>query len=435
MFRLQAVFRELARGQYARHGLFAFVAVMSVNVANYVFQAVASRLLGIAQFGEVAALLAMVNLATVPGFVALMIVARSAAEYHALQDHARLRRLVDTFAFQGVLLGAVLAAVIIALERRIAEYLRIADTHAVFAAALFVAGSSIVPAFRGTLQGVSDFRGFLVSNAVEGFGRAAFGIAAIAAGFGVAGAIGGLALATVPAMLASWLLLLPRLRVRPERLRLPFMRIVQTVGGVTASTACMLMLSGADVIFVKHYFDAESAGIYGAINLIGRIVFFGLSFVPQVVLPSAAGRAARGLSATSVLMKAQLVALVLGSVGIAAALAIPNVLIRVVAGPAYSVGSVYLASYVAAMMVLSMANVAATFNVAVHDFRYLIVMVPLTIAEVGGFIVFHDSLAQVITVVATIAALVLIGTLALTPRHATAGFTPPTAAEDHSQVH
>ena len=65
------------------------------------------------------------------------------------------------------------------------------------------------------------------------------------------------------------------------------------------STLCLTVLGYANQPMVKHFLPAHEAGLYGAASLAGKIVLYGLSFVPLLILPKAAARAARGQSLRS----------------------------------------------------------------------------------------------------------------------------------------
>ncbi len=45
------------------------------------------------------------------------------------------------------------------------------------------------------------------------------------------------------------------------------------------------LLSVADVLIIKHYFDAETTGLYSGIATIARIIFFVTASISGVLLP------------------------------------------------------------------------------------------------------------------------------------------------------
>ena len=320
---MRSVIRRLFGDDLIQHSSLVFAAVIAVNAGNYFFQVVASRILDVREFGALVALITLANLLTIPAWVVLTTLARMVAEYHSTEERGQVRRLVDLSVIVCVGLGTAMALAIALSANLISRYLRIPDENAIYATALFIGLSTVIVAFRGPLQGLQAFKGSFFSSAVDGAARAVFGVGGVMLGFGVRGVMWGLAMSTIPTLLASRMALANKIRVAPARLGLALSRVVHTIGGVTVFTVCFLVLSGVDVIIVKHFFDPRTAGLYGALSLIGRIVYFALTFVSQIVLPAAANRIRHSTSPLPVLARGLALVAIAGACALLVSMAVP----------------------------------------------------------------------------------------------------------------
>src|SRR5580700_9510597 len=87
--------RRVLRSDFVRHGLIVFASSTLVNLFNYIFHFFMSRRLGVVDYGALASIFAGLVIVSVPAAILTMVVVRYAAEFKALSDFARLRRLGD----------------------------------------------------------------------------------------------------------------------------------------------------------------------------------------------------------------------------------------------------------------------------------------------------------------------------------------------------
>jgi O-antigen/teichoic acid export membrane protein len=151
---------------------------------------------------------------------------------------------------------------------------------------------------RGVLQGRLKFNSLAITFVIEMVVRVGVAIALVQLGFGVTGATVGLTASFV----ATWLavrMLTPRSAAgRPDRSELG--DLITYAGPVVVLLVGQIIINNGDVLVVKRFFDPTEAGIYAAVALIGRAVFF-LSWsavtalFPAVAQRDEAGEASGGL--------------------------------------------------------------------------------------------------------------------------------------------
>jgi len=183
----------------------------------------------------------------------------------------------------------------------------------------------------------------------------------------------------------------------------------------------MAALQSADVIAGRHYLDATTAGLYAAVSLSGRVVFFATASLTYFMFPIFSERQDRGSDGRGSLAAGLAVVAVVSSVIVGVYFLAPGVLIQSLFGARFGVAGHYIgwmgiafglygAGYLAAMYLLSQGRHAG-----------LLILGCAVLLQLAGLYVFHASIARVISVqmavfAATAASLIAI---ALTTRPGT----------------
>ena len=377
-----------------------FVSSMTVNGLNYVFHVLMTRKLGVDSYGELYTLLAVLTLFAVPTTVVTMIVVRYAAEFRAVDDHARLGALATWTLRRTALAAVLIIALGFALQGPLSAYLRLTDSRSIVALAAVLALSIVCPTLRGILQGIEAFREFATATMIDGFGRVVLGIGFVYAGFGVKGALAGQAGAMIFGALYTWLALRARVRLVDGPLRLDLRRLARTSAGIGTAMLALSVLGFADLLLVKHFFSPYEAGLYSAVSLVGKVLFFVIGFVPTIVLPKATARVARGESPVSVVLQAGVTMAALCAAGLGILFFVPDFAVRVMSGRAFLGAVPYVFVYGVAMSMLGGVTVVVNYKIGLHRFDFLLPLVAVAILEPAAITLDHASLWDVVRIVA-----------------------------------
>lgn len=404
--------QRFVRSEFIRHGLLVFGASQVVNVFGYLFHFVMLRKLGVIQYGALSSLFAGLTVASVPSTILTMIVVKFTAEFKAVGDLPKVRRLHERMLAATALCGLGVFTLGWLARDEIAGYLRIGDSAPVVATTAILSMYLMLPSARAVLQGIEDFKRFAISIAIEGAGKAFFGIALVLAGFQLTGAIAGYAVASCISLLYATAAVRRQLKFLPRvSLLLDVRRIVVTTGGVTAGILGLVVLSQLDILLVKHFFSGRDAGIYGATSVVARMLFFLVSFIPQVLLPKAISRAASGRSPRRLLAYAAALTLLLSLCGLGVFLVFSGALVAKMASPGFHDAAGYVFRYGIAMSILAAFTLVATYKMGLHRFDFVIPLWMGTLAEILTITFFHASLMQVITIITVGHAAVLAASL------------------------
>ena len=299
-------------------------------------------------------------------------------------------------------LAALLALVLVGSVPGLVLFLHLGSAAPVLWLALALAPTPLLFAVQGLLQGRERF-GALAAVMVAGAGvKLAIGLALVAAGLGVSGAMAGVAAGGILAALAGLRLAAPGVggAVGPEP------GWWREVGGATTGLLGLFLLANLDVLLARHYLDRAAAGRYALGAVVAKIAFWAPQFVVTIVFPRLVGGAdPRRLVGRS--------ALVIGGFGglLAAALAMAALagLAVPVLGAGYAGLGPLLPLFAALGTGLALVQLLLFEGIATRDRRMgraVAVALVAEVALVAGPL--HGSVGQVagaaLAVVATLAA-------------------------------
>jgi O-antigen/teichoic acid export membrane protein len=259
---------------------------------------------------------------------------------------------------------------------------------------------------RGTLQGRLRFAPLAVTFLVEMTVRLSVGSGLVLLGMGVDGATAGLALSLV----AAWVTVM---LFRPGHSRAR--RIIEAgpvdaspgtstdLAGVRAYAAFVsvllvgqMVINNSDVLIAKASLAPFDAGLYSAVALIGRAVFYLSWSVATVVFPVVALRHAKGESGHRVLAGGIVAVLGIGSACVVGALLFGGPVLGVVLGPEYSGLSGSLAVYALATTLFAVASLIASQHLATGRIRESWVVLAGAGLQIVLLLLWHNSIAQLI---------------------------------------
>jgi O-antigen/teichoic acid export membrane protein len=411
--------RGIARLQgniMVRQGVLVFAATMVLNLGGFAFHAVASRRIGVVDYGILYALISASTILAVPASLAAPVIARFAAEFRVLHDDRHIRRLVvDIVRFFGVL-GLAYLTVSTLVMRSAGAFLH-APGWSVPLVALIGGTLLLSGVLRAVAQGTQDFAGFARSCIADGISKFAGVLVLTAVGFALFGGVVGFFCGAIGGAVAIAMTLFARYgAVADCTIHYDWRRIAVSGLGAAAITLAGALIGSADVILVKHFFDADQAGIYSAASLGGKVLLYFVGFVPTILLPQATERHVRGERTRDALMMSVGTLLVISVAGLIGLKFFGIVLLHALVGHAFDGAEPLLLPYSIAMMFLALSSVLGSYGIATHRIAFaapLLLGVVGTLAAVGFA---HGSLEQVVHVVAignAVTALAVAGTLGL----------------------
>jgi O-antigen/teichoic acid export membrane protein len=293
--------------------------VIAANVIALVFTIVFARVLGASDYGSLAALMSAFIILMVPGSALQIAVAREVSASLAAGDGragAGVRRWVGR-----LLLGTVaLALVAIPLRGVLAAVLNVDQEWAAAAVPLTAMLWMLLCVERGALQGFQRYKVVAWSIVGETGARLAFGLLLVGVGLGVTGAFLGTALSLVAIALA---LAVPLFQRVPHAEGTALLELLAGAWAPVLGLTLLFALQEVHVIVVKHEVDGDTAGAYAVAAVAAKAIIWVAVGLGMYLLPEATRRVRSGEDARSILLR---------TLGLIGAVAVPMVLVYAVAG-------------------------------------------------------------------------------------------------------
>jgi O-antigen/teichoic acid export membrane protein len=370
-----------------------------VTLLNFGYNVAIARMLGPAGFGHAAAAVTLLISALTLSFqlVCAKLVARSESLRAGAAVYAGLLRRAWLF---GISLGSIL----LLGSGVVAHYLNLPSSSEVVLLAMGIAFYVPLGAKRGGMQGVCAFGRLSWNFILEAVARFGVALVLVSAGFGVNGAVAAI---PVSVLLAYFLPAVPEeLKVLPNYVRSAPIRegmqaIVFFVGQV--------VINNVDVLLVKHFFQPDTAGLYAAVALVGRVVYFASWSVVSAMFPITASSKTEDESPSIVAVPLLLV-LGISVVFVVALTFIPDTVLRTVFGSQFNTASIspLLSLYAAATGIYALSVVLITFEMSRRIANTGWLQLLFSGAIVVGIYVFHGDLYEVVMVQLVLMVLMLV---------------------------
>jgi glycosyltransferase involved in cell wall biosynthesis/O-antigen/teichoic acid export membrane protein len=307
------------------------VATAAVNVSNFLFHIVVSRLLGPAHYGAVGAILSILSLMAVPVGAAQLAVTQAVIGHTNNGEAFSLAKLIWRAMLVGIFAMLVFAALIPTTD----GFIHINSPLPLLLVGVWIPLAIVGAVLQGALIGEYRFRAVAFATFVGGGPiRLLFGAGMVEAGFGVTGAI----VATVvgQAFLTGSLLFSARHKIR----RQPTGSVVRTsrrdmtlsitsIGSYTA-------LLGVDTFLARHVFTATVSGQYAAGAIAAHIALFVPGAIIAVTFPHMASGEGTSLTSRKAFMQALKFTALLGSLTAVVLAVFSSLVVHVLFGSRYN---------------------------------------------------------------------------------------------------
>lgn len=361
-----------------------------VSVLNFSYNVAVARLLGPAGFGHAAVAITLLMFVSCITLSFQLVCAKLVARNDILEAKAAVyTRLLRNSWIVGLAVGAGLTA----SAGAVARYLNLPSPWMVVVLAVGFTFYVPLGARRGGMQGMCSFRRLASSYIAEALLKFVAAVLLVEAGFD---AIGAIAAISASVMLAYFVPVPRELKTRtdttmPASLREGVQAVVFFVGQV--------VISNTDVLLVKHFFPPETAGLYAARALVGRLVYFASWMVVSAMFPISA--AAKAEEPSKNILAVPIVFVLAISGGFVVLLsAFPHLVLGVVFGEGFTGrgldGLLPLCAAMAGVYSLSVVLIAYEMSRRIANTGWW--QLGVSAAIVAGIHLFHRTLREVVLV-------------------------------------
>ncbi|HWC16657.1 MAG TPA: oligosaccharide flippase family protein [Terriglobales bacterium] len=368
-----------------------------VSALNFGFNVIIARLLGPALFSQAAAIVTMLMLLSCISLSFQMVCAKFVARNENPSAKAAVYKRISRQAWQW---GAVLALVLAVAQKPITDYLRMPNSWVIAILAIGMAFYNQLGVKRGNMQGWCEFPSLSWNYVFEAASKLAIAILLVELGYGVFGVVGALSASIIAAVLLPG----PRKHVQHEPTgeeHLAVECIPASFGeGMQAIVFFVgqVIINNVDIILVKHFFDAERAGLYAAIALVGRLLYFASWQVVSAMFPvsAAAGEKEHGKAHVLGLPLLIVSAMCIGFILVLAIF--PGFIMHIVFGEGFQTADSLLSLYAMSTALYALAMVLITYEMSRKIANTGWLQLLFSGAIILAIYMFHSDLRQVIYV-------------------------------------
>jgi O-antigen/teichoic acid export membrane protein len=404
------------RTPFALDNMVYFVGNLFAGLAGFAFQGLLARALGPEGFSEVAPLISIFYLIQISLFISMAVAARYTAPLAARGESSRVNRAYIDFIVYVSVIGAVGMVVFLLLVPWLKEFLNLPSYGPLVALSAAVPLCLLVGVGRGVVQGEQRFPPLSLNFILYGVTTLSFLPLLLHFHLHAVGAMVAINLGLVLCnFLAAW-----TLRDLPHaghHERLGVWPLLRSALGASAGITAITLFYNFDVLLAKHFLPAADAGLYSAMSLLGKIIFFGTISISAVMFPRVAALHSQGKSVHRTVNLS--LALVLGAGGLVVAFyfLFPKLTVTLLLHQAeYQAIAPYLGLFGLAMLGLALANVLVYYFVGVHKRRFVWGLALGAVAFVILLTGYHSTLAQftiAVTIAIDLMALVLLAIYAI----------------------
>jgi len=349
------------------------LAMFAANGGNYLLNVVLGRWLDPPEFADANLMVTLMLLVTAIAVSLQLIAARFAGINAVTNDDQETRSLATALERWAAITGLVLGLVLAIGAPMWASFFNSASAWPFVILGIGMPPYLVQAVGRGVLQGRLEFRALAGTFVKEMIVRVVLGIALVWMGFGVVGAT----IALTASFFATWLAVKLALTWDESTVAASgsiSRQVISYAGPVAVLLLGQIIINNGDVLISKQGLEPTNAGIYAAVALVGRAVFFLSWSVATTLFPAAAQRSEAGEQPNNLLHAGLAAVAVLGICAVAGARLLGGTVLGRVFGEEYADVSTQLAWYALATAVFAMANLIVSHYLALGELREALIL-------------------------------------------------------------
>jgi O-antigen/teichoic acid export membrane protein len=378
----------------ARDSAIVFTGSMAANVGAYIYHLLMGRLLGPAGYGELSSLISLLYIFTIPLIVSQTVLVKFISGFKAHGEVGQAKSLFVSITKFCIVISLLGIPLILICSPIITSFLHLSSTVLFFLVYIQFIFSLLSIVMVSLMQGYQKFIWFSVFSVGAILIKLVFSVPLASLGvFGV------LLAAAISCVVLYILYFIPvrfilQAKYKPTNLtkREAITFAVPTLMTLLSTTS----IYSTDIILVRHFFSASDAGLYAALAILGKIIFYASASIALVLFPVLSEQAAKGHASNKLIVSAVGI-VTLASFGLALLYFIfPDFIVSMLFGSAYRGAGVLLGLFGLFIAFYSVGYVISTMCLAIGRTGIWIVPTLCAVAQIVAITIFHGSIYAVI---------------------------------------
>lgn len=368
------------------------------HVGAYLYHLIVGRMLQPSEYGILQSLISLSNLITVPLVMLNTMMVKFVSQFAGRGEPEKVtflyRRLSKWF-WWILVIGGVSSFL---FYRPVLQFLHIQTLGSFVFLDIALFFGLLQMLNRSVIQGFSRFIELVVSNILESYGKLLFGILAVLVGWGATGAFGAFVLAGALTYMYTVVVLRSAMPKAEVHAAIGWRRIGKESFVSLVMTISMIALFNVDVVLVRHFFSGVESGLYAALSVLGKIIYFGSSPVANTMLPMVSDAHVKGTGFHRMFLASFfLTALFAGGVTALYTL-FPRQSLTILIGSQYAAAATYLPYFSLFLSLCALINIVTMFYFSTHQFVPILFMPLAATVQAVLIWLYHPTLLTVVTV-------------------------------------
>lgn len=379
----------------------SFIVLLGNTVANffnYLYHLLTGRLLAPSQYGLLQSLIALTYFLGVFVSSFSFVVINAVGQTKPDQLASQIRTL-EKKALQFTLFSWLIFLLLFPL---ISKLLHFESFFLYLVFTLPILFSFLITLYHSTLRAQLKFTEFSLSGALGGLFKLASSVFLILTGWQIIGALIGLTIGGLTSFSLSWFwvkkgfrklthkksILLKTVKSGPGFWRFSILSLITNLG--------LISLYSTDLLLVRYFFSALEAGLYSAVSVLGKIIFFASTMVLLVAFPLFVRFKSKAQKLRQTFWFSFLFIIIVSLAGLIGYKLFPELIIRLLYRKAYLTAVPFLFSFAIFISLVAVLNLFVQLLLALESVVAAWLAGLTAITQIFLILLYHPSLQIVI---------------------------------------
>ena len=386
--------KKITSSELVMGSIILFFTFSIFNFLNFIFQFLMARMLGPAEYGIFAVIMALFYFMAVPSDSIQTVISKYTSKLKVKNEYGKIKLLLIKSLKRGFLIAAILFILFIPVFWLFSYTLNIPFTL-ITLSGLMLFMFFTTPITRGVMQGLKKFKALGTNMVIDSSAKVILAIVFVFFGLRVYGAVISIILGGLIALVFSLIPLKNILRKKKEYSN--FAGIYRYSWPVMFVLLAILMMQSIDIIIAKRFFPPEMAGQYAVANLIGKMIFFGTLSISKTMFPLSSEEFegnGDGKKTKDIFYKSLLIVSGICIASLLALILFPEIIITLLFGEEYLAITGILFNMGIAFSFISLSNLVLIYGLSINKKIPTYYMVAFILIQAILLMLMHNSLME-----------------------------------------
>lgn len=393
-----SLIKRISQSQLITGSILVFIANNIANFGNFLYTLSMGRLLEIERYGDLGAILSLLVLLSIPLSVFNLFIVKIISSYYGVGKRGMVRNIFRVLTPKLFFIGIMLASVLAIVSSPISGFLRLGNIYPVLLLSLFFILSFPTVLNKGVLQGTLAFKFLAINSFIEIGLKLGVSVILVLFNLSLVGALAGPLVGGVVGYLLTIVELNILLRDDKDESVISLRELFSFRNTLPTffTSITLTIFFTADVILVKHFFDAVIASEYVALSTVGKIIFYAVGPIVSVMFPVISGRSNRGDSYILPLVGTICISLLVSFIMIFMYSFFPQQIVALFYGARFEKIATYLGIFSYFMILYTLNSILTYFLLSVSYYKPIYILFFISLLQGAFIILLHRSISDVI---------------------------------------